>query len=287
MGTEEFLFEIRKNYRNLRPSEQKVADVILEGTEEIAEYTIEQFAHKAKVSQPTVLRFVNAMGMKGYKELKTRMIQIYAGTQKSGSEKMVLDFPIQETDKLVELPAKVIMTNIRHMEECLKSISTYEYIQAVHALHEAQRISVFAVENSACTAEDFATKMTYIGKQVSFQKDGYLQHVTAGSLTSQDVAMGISHTGKSRQTVDALAIAKEAGARTIAITNSETAVINRFADIVLCTENRQYMYGDAIFSRCAQVSIVDMLYLGVFLTDYEQNAKRLNQNWEGIQKLIY
>ena len=161
MGTEEFLFEIRKNYRNLRPSEQKVADVILEGTEEIAEYTIEQFAHKAKVSQPTVLRFANAMGMKGYKELKTRMIQIYAGTQKSGSEKMVLDFPIQETDKLVELPAKVIMTNIRHMEECLKSISTYEYIQAVHALHEAQRISVFAVENSACTAEDFATKMTY------------------------------------------------------------------------------------------------------------------------------
>ena len=146
---------------------------------------------------------------------------------------------------------------------------------------------MFAVENSACTAEDFATKMTYIGKQVSFQKDGYLQHVTAGSLTSQDVAMGISHTGKSRQTVDALAIAKEAGARTIAITNSETAVINRFADIVLCTENRQYMYGDAIFSRCAQVSIVDMLYLGVFLTDYEQNAKRLNQNWEGIQKLIY
>ena len=101
MGTEEFLFEIRKNYRNLRPSEQKVADVILEGTEEIAEYTIEQFAHKAKVSQPTVLRFANAMGMKGYKELKTRMIQIYAGTQKSGSEKMVLDFPIQETDKLV------------------------------------------------------------------------------------------------------------------------------------------------------------------------------------------
>ena len=85
---------------------------------------------------------------------------------------MVLDFPIQETDKLVELPAKVIMTNIRHMEECLKSISTYEYIQAVHALHEAQRISVFAVENSACTAEDFATKMTYIGKQVSFQRMG-------------------------------------------------------------------------------------------------------------------
>ena len=38
MGTEEFLFEIRKNYRNLRPSEQKVADVILEGTEEITIY---------------------------------------------------------------------------------------------------------------------------------------------------------------------------------------------------------------------------------------------------------
>ncbi len=287
MGTEAFLFEIRKKYRELSPSEQKAADVILEGSGETAGYTIEQFAHKAGVSQPTVLRFANAMGLKGYKELKTRMIQIYAAEQKKEIQKEILDFPIQETDKLLELPAKVILTNIRHMEECLKSISTYEYVRAVHALDRAEHISVFAVENSACTAEDFATKMTYIGKQVSFQKDGYLQHITAGSLTPKDVAMGISHTGKSRQTVDALAAAKAAGAMTIAITNSETAIMNRYADMVLCTENQQYMYGDAIFSRCAQVTIVDMLYLGVFLMDYSNNSRRLNQNWEGIQKLIY
>ena len=122
---------------------------------------------------------------------------------------------------------------------------------------------------------EFATKNNLYWKTGVFSKEWVFATCHSRKIYHQDVAMGISHTGKSRQTVDALAIAKEAGARTIAITNSETAVINRFADIVLCTENRQYMYGDAIFSRCAQVSIVDMLYLGVFLTDYEQNAKRL------------
>ena len=86
MGTRNSYLKFVKTTEIYDLRNRRVADVILEGTEEIAEYTIEQFAHKAKVSQPTVLRFANAMGMKGYKELKTRMIQIYAGTQKSGSE---------------------------------------------------------------------------------------------------------------------------------------------------------------------------------------------------------
>ena len=76
----------------------------------------------------------------------------------------ILNYPVQKEDRIVDIPAKVIMTNIRHLEEVLKALSSYEFVRAVNALEKAENISVYAVENSSCTVEDFATKMTYKGR---------------------------------------------------------------------------------------------------------------------------
>ena len=286
MGQESFLFAVRSKYKELRPSEQKTADIILEKGRDMTNWCIDEFAREAGVSQPTVIRFARAMGLKGYRELKNRVLEEYAKTDASKEER-ILDYPIKREDKLVEIPAKVILTNMRHLEEMLQAVSTYEDLRAVNALAQAYNISVYAVENSSCTAEDFTAKMAYIGKQVYFNKDGYMQMVNARNLTKRDVAIGISHTGQSKHTVSALKRAKEAGALTISITNFEQSLINKYADIILCTGNKQYMYGNAIFSRSAQISLVDMLYLGVFLTDYDYYADRVNKNWNNIQDLVY
>lgn len=287
MEHKSFVFEVRRKYKEFRPSEQKAADIILKEDRRIIDWTIEEFAEAAGVSQPTVIRFARAMGLKGYREMKNKILEEYTRKDQETSPAEILNYPVQRDDRLVDIPAKVIMTNIRHLEEALKALSAYEFVRAVNALEDAENIFVYAVENSSCTAEDFATKMTYIGKQVYFNKDGYMQKVNAKNLTDRDVAIGISHTGQSRHTVDALRCAKESGAVTIAITNYQQALINKYADIILCTENTQYMYGNAIFSRSAQISLIDMLYLGVFLKNYDYYADKLNNSWKNIQDLIY
>ena len=287
MEHKSFVFEVRRKYKEFRPSEQKAADIILKEDRRIIDWTIEEFAEAAGVSQPTVIRFARAMGLKGYREMKNKILEEYARKDQETSPAEILNYPVQRDDRLVDIPAKVIMTNIRHLEEALKALSANEFVRAVNALEDAENISVYAVENSSCTAEDFATKMTYIGKQVYFNKDGYMQKVNAKNLTDRDVAIGISHTGQYRHTVDALRCAKESGAVTIAITNYQQALINKYADIILCTESTQYMYGNAIFSRSAQISLIDMLYLGVFLKNYDYYADKLNNSWKNIQDLIY
>lgn len=287
MEYQSFVFEVRRRYKEFRPSEQKAADIILNEDRRITDWTIEDFARAAGVSQPTVIRFARAMGLKGYREIKNKMLEEYARKEQKTDPAEILHYPIQRDDRVVDIPAKVIMTNIKHLEEALKALSAYEFVRAVDALEKAENISVYAVENSSCTAEDFATKMTYIGKQVYFNKDGYMQKVNAKNLTTGDVAIGISHTGRSRHTVDALRCAKESGATTISITNNQQALINKYADMILCTESTQYMYGNAIFSRSAQISLVDMLYLGVFLKNYDYYAEKLNNSWKNIQDLVY
>lgn len=237
MEYKSFIFEVRSRYREFRPSEQKAADIILNEDKRILDWTIEEFAQAAGVSQPTVIRFARALGLKGYRELKNKVLEEYARKKEEPDPAEILNYPVQKEDRIVDIPAKVIMT--------------------------------------------------YIGKQVYFNKDGYMQKVNAKNLTERDVAIGISHTGQSRHTVDALCCAKESGAMTIAITNYQQALINKYADIILCTENTQYMYGNAIFSRSAQISLVDMLYLGVFLKNYDYYAEKLNNSWKNIQDLVY
>lgn len=68
-------FKIKKNYKKFRPSERKVADYLLQNLDKVEQMTITSLAEEAKVSQPTVMRFANSLGMKGFKELKYLLMQ--------------------------------------------------------------------------------------------------------------------------------------------------------------------------------------------------------------------
>ena len=65
---------------------------------------------------------------------------------------------------------------------------------------------------------------------------------------------------------------------TLVITNTENAPIQKYGDHILCSGCEQFLYGGAIFSRVAQLSLVDMLYAGVINSDYERFAECLKQN---------
>ncbi len=78
MKYKSFIFEVRSRYREFRPSEQKAADIILNEDKRILDWTIEEFAQAAGVSQPTVIRFARALGLKGYRELKNKVLEEYA-----------------------------------------------------------------------------------------------------------------------------------------------------------------------------------------------------------------
>ena len=61
----------------------------------------------------------------------------------------------------------------------------------------------------------------------------------------------------------------------------------RYADIVLVTSNQHFLYGDAIFSRVSQLAVVDMIYTGVLLSDYDRYTKILDRSSKIISKQAY
>ncbi len=278
-------YQIRGAYASLRKSEKKVADYVLANEVICGKIALEELAKRSGVSQPTVIRFVKALGYEGFREFRYQILEEQAGMERKRPDTyMVNGCQIHPKEDLKMIPVKVVASTVKMMEEMLKSISGEEFEKTIHMLEHVDRIVLCGVENSSAAAKDLRIKLLYLGYDCRFDEDCYIQHITAAELTGRDVMIGISYSGQSRDTVDIMKSAKKAGAQTICITNFKDSRITKWSDVVLCSSQEQWMYGDCIFSRSTQMVINDMIYMGLIGSRYERCTDQLDQNIRIIQK---
>ena len=281
--------QIEKGYADLRRSEKLAADYVLEHMGQIPDLSIDRLAHNAGVSQPTVLRMLRSAGFSGYRDFCYRLVAELAKKAEAGEggKGPMYGYTLDKSTPLKEIPFNMAATTQKMLEETVKNFSGKIYQKTVEALANARLIDIYGVENSEATALDLLTKLLYLGLPCRYFSDCYHQQIAAGALTPGDVAVGISYSGESKDTVDSLRTAKKAGARTIAVTNFKDAAISRYADILICTSQEQLMYGDAIFSRSCQILVVDMIYMGIISLDYDRFTDRLKRCEKVVQEKAY
>lgn len=281
--------QITASYGDLRKSEKRAADYILRHMELAAGLSIDRLAKAADVSQPTVLRMLRSLGFTGYKDFKYQLVSELAqsGAESQGAAEPMFGYTLRKQDTLEEIPSYMTATAAGMMEETLKNLSVRIYRKAVESIRKARLIDIYSVENSGVTAQDLLAKLLYLGIPCRYFSDAYYQRISAGSLTEEDVAVGISYSGASKDTVDAVRTAKRSGATTIVITNFRDSPISRYADILICTSQEQFIYGNAIYSRMTQLLIVDMIYMGIIASDYEYYVGLLDQGEKVARERAY
>ena len=281
--------QITAGYGDLRKSEERAADYILRHMEQAAGLSTDRLAEAADVSQPTVLRMLRSLGFSGYKDFKYRLVSEMAQSEaeSQGAAEPMFGYTLRKQDTLEEIPSYMTATAAGMMEETLKNLSVRTYRKAVESIRKARLIDIYSVENSGVTAQDLLAKLLYLGLPCRYFSDAYYQRISAGSLTGEDVAVGISYSGASKDTVDAVRTAKRSGATTIVITNFRDSPISRYADILICTSQEQFIYGNAIYSRMTQLLIVDMIYMGIIASDYEHYVGLLDQGEKVARERAY
>ncbi len=272
------LDRIKNTYSSLRPSEQKVADYVLENTEICSKMTISELSETVKVSQPTIMRFVQALGIDGYRNFKYCLLRECVSNKDNYFEHLA-NFDLKPWEKIENLPLKEIKFARELLEGVLKNVSRNELSRAIRMLSTARVIDIYGVENSMTPANDLLTKLTYLGLHCKMHTDAYLQQISACHLTVADVAIAFSHSGKSIDTIKAIKQAKKSGANTIVITSAKEPIIAKYADICLCTGGEtSYIYGSAIFSRVPDIAMVDLIYMSIILSDFERFSKNLDKS---------
>jgi fructoselysine-6-P-deglycase FrlB-like protein len=109
--------------------------------------------------------------------------------------------------------------------------------------------------------------------------------ITSAALRADgDVAVGLSHTGTTVDTIDALCEARRSGARTVAVTNFPWSPITEVADFVLLTAARETAFrSGAMTSRIAQLTVVDCLFVVLAQRDLPVTAAALERTYAASQ----
>ncbi|WP_214759746.1 MurR/RpiR family transcriptional regulator [Exiguobacterium sp. s129] len=268
---------IRGAYSTLSKKEQRIADYILKQPEQIIHHTINQVADDLDVAESTVFRFCQRVGFKGYQALKIALASDVVAPLQDIHE------DITETDTALEIAEKIFSTNGKTIESTRQILEGDSLEKTVELFLGARRIEFFGSGGSAVVALDAYHKFVRSGLQVSAILESHMQLMSASQLTTEDVAVVISHSGASKETLDIAKLLKEKGVPTIAITNYAKSPLSKIADVSLYTVSQETAFrSEALASRIAELSLIDALFTAVMMRRGDAARASLQQMREAI-----
>jgi DNA-binding MurR/RpiR family transcriptional regulator len=234
-------------------------------------------------SETTVLRFCRAIGLGGYPELRIALARAAQREETDQNAGPPVNGPIGEGDSVADVVAKISYADSRAVEETGAALDVAALTAAIDAVSAAGRIDVYGIGASALVAHDLHQKLHRLGL-ISFSwADPHLALTSAAVLEAGDVAIGISHTGTTIDTVDSLRVARQHGATTIAVTNFAKSPITAEADVVLTTAARETTFrSGAMASRIAQLALIDCLFTGVAQRSYDHAIDTLETTYAAV-----
>jgi RpiR family carbohydrate utilization transcriptional regulator len=273
---------VHQHLDDLRNSERKVARYLLESPDQVIYQSISELAENAGTSEPTVLRFCRALGFKGYQDLKIQLAQDIVPEVKNIHE------DVEPEDDSATLIRKIFTANLNAVNNSFDFLKPEMVDRAIQALAKAKQIEFFGLGGSGAVAMDAYHKFFKLAIPCAWYSDPHMQAMSAALMTPYSVLVAISHSGSTKDVVEALKIAKEAGATTIAIVSHRKSPVANIADIPLCVHARETSYKpEPMSSRIAHLCVVDVLAVGVELKRTEDFVASLQKTRKALVNKRY
>jgi DNA-binding MurR/RpiR family transcriptional regulator len=287
-GDADILVRIRGALPSLRPAERRVADAVLADPAAAAELSISALARQCATSETTVMRLCRSLGLERFPELRLALARAATRAETRFGDGVQISGDISPTDSLADVVRKIGFSDARAIEDTTSTLDIEVLSQAADAVNQARRIDIYGIGASGFVCQDLHQKLHRIGLLAFAWPDPHAALTSAALLSDQDVALAISHTGTTIDTIDPLRLAAERGATTIAITNFESSPITEHANLVLTTAARETTFrSGATASRIAQLAVVDCLFVAVAQRSYDRTMQALENTYAAVQNRRY
>ena len=267
-------------------SEKKVVEAVLDNPEEVLYSSITDLAEKAGVGDTTVVRFCRKVGFKGYQDFKMFLAgELSAG---NGDDLNILSTKLEKDDDIDTIIQKIINTNMKALKDTAALLNTKDIEAAVSLIEHSRSIYFYGSGISGHTAADARNTFLRVGLSVNALNDPHMQAMSAALLTPEDLAIAISHSGSSKDTIETLRIAKESGAKTICITHYSKSPITKYADIILLSGHKEGpLQGGALTTKIAQMFVIDILYTEYCRRNPEKAALSREKAARAVSEKLY
>lgn len=273
-GWLKFLMSARER---LPAAERRVADLLLERPHELLKLSLAAVSSQALVSEPTVIRCCRSLGCHGFADFKLRMAQTLASGQ------LFLHADVGPGDSVAEMAAKVFGKAARTLLQVRSQLDPLCLEQAIALLCAARRVECYGLGSSGIVAADAQHKLFRLGLPSVAYSDAHVHGMAATMLRPGDVVMAFSASGRTVDLISSVDLARESGADVIGITALGAPLAARCTVALELLIDEDTDIYTPMTTRLAQLTVVDVLAVGVALRQGPELLTRLQRAKESLR----
>jgi DNA-binding MurR/RpiR family transcriptional regulator len=220
--------QLRSSYSFLSPVEKRIADVLLKDPEKFIRMTSMQLAETADVAQGSIHNFAKKFSGGGFSALK---LMVASCINKTVEPPVFTAIDANRT--LKEVMAQKIKGNIAAFYNTLEINDEQELQTAVELLLKTNRILTYGVYYSGVSAEDFCYHLIQFGIPATYVADALMSAVSASMLDQNGLIFAVSSSGRTKEIIDVVQIARGKGATVICLTSDRFSPLAALSDVVL------------------------------------------------------
>jgi DNA-binding MurR/RpiR family transcriptional regulator len=250
---------------------RRVAEWILSDPAGAARSTIVELAEGSETSPATITRFCRALGFEGYADLRLAIAGETGRAARAAGWMVDIGREIQPADPLDKVLTQIMAADTRAMQDTASLLDLDQVDRAADAMAAAARVDIYGASGSALVGAEMQFCLHRVGVAAWAWADVHNGLASSALLKHGDVALGISHSGQTRETIEMVAEAGSHGATTIALTSFPGSPLAAVADIVLLTATQATTFRpDALSARHPQLVVLDLLYIAIAQRTYER-----------------
>ncbi len=283
------LLRVRARLPEFTGALQRVAEQVLTDPAGAARATIVELAERSGTSPATVTRFCRALGFDGYADLRLGIASETGRAARQAGWSVDIGREIQPDDSIERVLHQIMAADSRALTDTSSLLDLDTVARAADAIAGSSRVDIYGISGSALVGAEMQLCLHRIGLAAWSWTDVHNGLASAALLRPGDVALGVSHSGQTRETIEMLAEAGSSGATTIALTSFPRSPLAEVADLVLVHAMQATTFRpDALSGRHPQLVVLDLLYIAVAQRTHDRShaafqatARAVAGHWAG------
>ena len=261
---------IRSKYGRLTTAERKVADYILQNAEEVLNLSIGALADRTQTAKSAIIRCCKSLGFEGYTQLKQMLAAELSRNRQLNYAPYI--YPEDSTGTIID---KVFSANVKALHDTAGHLNTEQLEQVLTLLQNARNIYLYGIGTSASMVTELQYRLMLLGYSAFAFTDPPTMKISTMNISSEDVAFGISYSGRTIATTEALDLARQAGARTVCITSYPDSPITNVCDFPIGVWSDEVQVPvEAMSAKIAQLSLIYALTTALSARHYDDTLQR-------------
>ena len=266
-----------KTYQSQMPATMaKIAAVLIDNPRAPLDLSITELAERAGTSAASVTRFCRMIGYSGYSQLRVGIAEEVGrgGAQAAWIADIGRSFGPHDPPE--DIQRALLNTHVLSLQTTAGLLDLPTATRVADAIAKARHVDVYGVGGSALTAMEVEARLYRIGINIHPWSEVHNGLTSAAILDRKCVAIGISNTGRTDETIEMLTVAKAAGAYTVAITGNPESPLARIAeDVLIAASPDGYLKPSDLSARHSQLFVVDLLYLLIAQANFDRTTRLL------------